>query len=316
MPVYHVERSVRIDANESQVRPAIQDFGEWPKWSPWLCMEPTAKVNVFGTPGQTDHGYDWDGELVGAGSMKIASVAAGRQAMDLAFTRPFKSKAKVLFEIKPLGDSQTEVTWHMDGKMPFFLFFMIGTMKALIGMDYARGLKMLKEYVETGAVHSKVEIVGVVDVSQTHYLGVEARCAMDEIGDSMRQTMPAAHTCATENQMEIQGPPGALYHNVDLKQQQCHYTAIVQTKSLAEIDGVTTGTIGPCRALKIIHRGNYQHLGNAWSTAMAYQRSKKLKPLKSQCAFELYPNDPGDTPEEDWITEIFVPVRSSASSRA
>ena len=42
MPAYHVERSTRIDASESKVLPAIEDFNEWPKWSPWLCMEPTA----------------------------------------------------------------------------------------------------------------------------------------------------------------------------------------------------------------------------------------------------------------------------------
>lgn len=309
MPAYHVERSIRIDANDSQVRPAIEDFSEWPKWSPWLCMEPTAKVNVFGTPGQTDHGYDWDGDLVGAGAMKMASIDPRQQKMDLEFLRPFKSKAKVMIEIKPISDSETQVNWHMDGKMPFFLFFMIGMMKTMIGMDYARGLKMLKEYVETGAVNSKVEIVGIVDVPRAHYLGVEARCTMDEIGESMGQTLPAAHKCATGNQIEMQGPPGALYHTVDLKQQNCHYTAIVQTKSLAEIDGVKAGTIAPCKALKVIHTGDYQHLGNAWSTAMAYQRHQKLKPLKSQCAFELYPNDPGDTPVENWITEVFVPVK-------
>ena len=309
MPAYHVERSIQIGANESQVRPVIEDFSEWPKWSPWLCMEPTAKLNVFGTPGQSDHGYDWDGELVGAGSMKIAAVDQGIQHMDLAFLRPFKSTAKVMLETKPIGDSQTEVTWHMDGKMPFFLFFMIGMMKSMIGMDYARGLKMLKELVETGSVKSKTEIVGIVDVPQSHYVGVEAHCTMDEIGDSMGQTLPAAFECATDNQIEMQGPPGALYHQVDLKQQKCHYTAIVQTESAAQINGVKTGTITTCKALKINHTGSYHHLGNAWSTAMAYQRYKKLKPLKSQCAFELYPTDPSETAEEDLITEIFVPLR-------
>lgn len=125
MPAYHVERSVRIDADESRVRPAIENFAEWPKWSPWLCMEPTTKLNVYGTPGKTDHGYEWDGELVGAGSMKIASTSNGTQQMDLSFLRPFKSKAQVMMQVKPAGEGQTDVTWHMDGKMPFFLFFMI-----------------------------------------------------------------------------------------------------------------------------------------------------------------------------------------------
>ena len=309
MPAYHVEKKIRIEANESRVRPAVEDFREWPKWSPWLCMEPTAQLNFVGTPGQVGHGYDWDGKLVGAGSMKIAAVEATQQKMDLAFLRPFKSKAAVTLEITPTSDSQTEVTWRMDGKLPFFLSFMVGTMKALIGMDYTRGLKMLKEYVETGNVNSKTEIVGIVDVPSIHYLGVEARCTMDEIGASMGQTMPAAHKCATDHHVQMQGPPGAVYQKVDLKRGRCHYTAIVQTGSPVQIEGVTTGTIAACKALKVIHTGKYEHLGNAWSAAMTYQRHKKLKPLKSQPGFELYPTDPSVTPESEWVTEIFVPVR-------
>ena len=265
---------------------------------------------MFGTPGKTDHGYDWDGELVGAGGMKIASMDQGRLEMDLHFLRPFKSQAKVVIEVKPLGDSQTEVTWHMDGKMPFFLFFMIGTMKTMIGMDYARGLKMLKEYVETGSVKSKTEVVGIVDVPQSHYVGVEARCTMEEMGDSMGQTLPAACKIATDNQLEMSGPPGSLYHDVCLKEQKFHYTAIVQTQSAPDIAGAKTGSIEACKALKVLHTGSYQHLGNAWTTAMAYQRYKKLKPLKSQCPMEFYASDPCETPEEEVVTEILVPVRT------
>lgn len=310
MPAYHVDRSVTIDADESRVRAAVEDFREWPKWSPWLCMEPDAKLDYYGTPGEVGHGYDWDGELVGAGGMKIASLGGGRQQMELSFLRPFKSKADVLIEIKPVGESQTEVTWHMDGKLPFFMFFMVGMMKTMIGMDYTRGLKMLKEYVETGEVLSHIEIVGVVDVPQFNYLGVEARCAMSEMGDSMKQTLPAAHRCATDNNIEISGPPGALYHKVNMKHGQCHYTAIMQTVSPAEVNGYESGTLGPCKAIKIVHTGSYQHLGNAWSAAMSYEYYKKgIKRLKSLPSFEFYPNDPHETPEKDWLTEIFVPVR-------
>lgn len=100
--------------------------------------------------------------MVGAGGMKIASIENGQHKMNLHFFKPFKSKAQVMIEIKPISDSQTEVTWHMDGKMPFFLFFLINSMKTMIGGDYGRGLKMREEYVETGSVKSKTEIVGVV----------------------------------------------------------------------------------------------------------------------------------------------------------
>lgn len=309
MPAFHVERSIVINAPEAKVRPAIENFEEWPKWSPWLCMEPDAKLTYRGTPGQSGHGYDWSGNLTGAGGMEIASNSGGKLDMDLQFLKPFKSQAKVVMLIKPQGDEQTEVTWEMDSSLPFFLFWMVGMMKAMIGMDYARGLKMLKEYVETGTVLSQTEIVGIVDVPQMHYVGVGDECTMDKIGDSMKQTLPAAHELATKNGLGIAGPPGALYHDVNLKEQRCKYTAIVPINSPAPIEGGQTGSVEPCKALKVTHTGSYQNVGNAWSTIMAYQRHKKLKPLKSQCAFEIYANDPCETAEADLLTEIYLPIR-------
>jgi effector-binding domain-containing protein len=309
MPAYHIQRSITIDAPESKVRPAIENFAEWPKWSPWLCMEPAAKLDVHGTPGQVGHGYSWDGEVVGAGNMEIVANEGATQRMQLNFLKPFKSQAKVAFQIQPQGGEQTEVTWHMDGKMPFFLFFMIGMMKTFIGMDYERGLKMLKEYVETGNVQSKTEFAGIVEVPTCQYLGVTGECSTDDIGQSMGETLPRAHQLATEGGLEIDGPPGALYHKFDMKARRCKYTNIIPVKLAQPVSGAVAGAIQPCRAIKIVHYGSYHHLGNAWSTAHSHLRYKKLKPHKTQCAFEFYPNDPEETPVEELLTEIYVPIR-------
>lgn len=305
MPAYHVDRSVRINAAVSKVRPAIENFAEWPKWSPWLCMEPDAKLEVYGTPGQPGHGYDWKGDLVGEGGMNLASVGENEIDMDLNFLKPFKSKAKVKMEIRSVGENETEVTWNMDGEMPFFLFFMVGMMKTMIGADYARGLKMLKEYVETGDVLSETKIVGIVDVPGMEYVGVDGESSMAEIGDSFPHTMCKLKELVAD--LEPNGQPGAVYRKVDLKKQHCEYTAFVPVKTAA--GNTAAGSIKACKAIKVVHQGSYDNLGNAWSTAMSYQRYKKHKPLKKQYCFELYPSDPETTPEKEIVTEIYVPIR-------
>ena len=309
MPAYHVERSITIDAPESKVRSAVEDYAEWPKWSPWLYMEPSATVNVHGTAGQIGHGYDWSGELVGAGSMETVEIEPNRIRMDLEFLKPFKSRAKVEMEIRPVTEEQTEVTWHMFGKLPIFLFFMTGMMKAMIGMDYKRGLKMLKDYVEKGSINSSTEVVGIVDFEATDFVGVEDQCPMDQLGESMGITIPAAHCLATENGMEICGAPAAVYNHMDMKAESCKYTAIIPVTSTKRIDGGVAGSIPTCKALKVIHKGSYEHLGNSWSTAMAHQRHDKLKPSRVQKPFEVYVNDPGENPEEELLTEIYIPIR-------
>lgn len=309
MPAFNVERSITIDAPESKVRPAIEDFAEWPKWSPWLCMEPEAKLTYRGTPGQVGHGYSWEGELTGAGGMDIVANEGSTMEMDLNFLKPWKSHAKVTMGIQPLGESQTKVTWTMDSSLPFFMFFMVGMMKAMIGMDYARGLRMLKEYVETGKVISECEFVGIVDVPSCQYLGVEGECSTDGISDAMSETMPKAYQLATENGLELSGPPGAVYQEFDMKAQHCSYTNIMPVKATKSVSGAVNGEIQSCKAIKVIHRGSYANLGNAWGTAHSHLRHKKLKAHKTQPAFEFYPNDPAEVAPEEIVTEIYVPVR-------
>jgi DNA gyrase inhibitor GyrI len=308
MPAFHISRSVTVEAPIDRVVPAIEDFNVWPKWSPWLYMEPEAKVDVYGTVGQAGHGYTWSGELVGAGEMKLREVAADRtHHMDLTFLKPFKSKASVSFEIAPTTDSQTQVSWHMHGSMPFFLFFMVPTMKGMIGMDYERGLRMLKEHVETGAINSATTIEGIVDVPAIHWVGASAEVAMSEIGDSMHQSMPQALKTAEQAGASISGPPGVIYDNMDIKNQRCRYTAFVPVAEA--VDASPNGTIEGGKALKVIHTGRYDHLGNSWSTAMTHQRHHKMKPSKSQAPYEIYVSDPADTPEAELVTEIYLPLR-------
>ena len=315
MPSYNVQRRVLINADENKVRSVIENFREWPKWSPWLCMEPDAELVYQGEPGQIGHGYQWRGEITGAGGMEITEISDRGYDMALNFIKPFKSKASIRLELQPGKDEAdadgVDVTWHMDGNMPFFLFFMIKTMKAMIGADFERGLNMMKEYAETGEVKSSLKIVGVVDVEPCQYIGLPAQCSMKEIGASMKEIMPAAKKLAEDVKLKISGPPGAVYHDIDLVNRHCYYTgfsAIEPGEAGAEIEKIV-GEIQPCRAIKVVHTGSYAHLGNAWSAAMSYQRYNKLKKHKKQDPFERYLCDPDTTDEADRVTEIYVPIK-------
>ncbi|OED38633.1 hypothetical protein AB833_19080 [Chromatiales bacterium (ex Bugula neritina AB1)] len=314
MPKYHIDRSVTIDAPVEKVRSLTENFHEWPVWSPWLLMEPESEVNVYGEAGQPGHGYDWNGDLVGSGKMQTTSIGDGRHEMDLNFLKPFRSKAKVALHVTPIADNQSRAEWHMYGALPFFLFFMTKTMKAMIGMDYERGLRMLKEYAETGTVNTAVKIEGIFDTTATSYIGVDAECSLSEIGDSMKSTMTLANLTMTElGFTESSTAPGAVYHNVNIKTQQCRYSAIAPIASEGDPAllpaTASFGSIEPCRAIKILHTGSYQHLGNAWSTGMSYQRYKKLKAHKTQAPFELYLDDPTTTPDSQLRTELYIPIK-------
>ncbi len=310
MPKFNIERSIDISAPIQQTRAVIQDYQQWEIWSPWLCMEPTARLEIEGSPATPGHAYSWTGDMVGAGRMELSAIDGESDLMDLTFIKPFKSTAKVKFVTTAIDANNTRVTWHMDSGLPIFLFFMVGTMKAMIGMDYERGLKLLKEYVETGTVTSRTEIVGVVNIPATHFVGQSAVSPLPSLSQSMKEIFPKVmalaegKSVASEDE-NIQASCGAIYHKMNIKTQHCEYTAFA---TVGQTDA--SGSIPSCRAVKVIHTGSYHHLGNAWSTINSYQRYKKLKLNKQVAPFEFYMNDPENTAPKDLVTELYLPVKS------
>ena len=55
MPKIFVSKSVQINAPAEDVFPKLNDFHEWPKWSPWLIQEPVATVDVA----EDGKSYSW-----------------------------------------------------------------------------------------------------------------------------------------------------------------------------------------------------------------------------------------------------------------
>ena len=192
MPRYDVQRSIQINAPPEQVFETVSDYGSWTTWSPWLCAEPDAQVTVSGDSSSVGSIYSWKGKIVGEGELEHRQLQPGRLIEDeIRFVKPFRSQSQVAFELEAVGEG-TKITWQMRGSLPWFLFWMLPQMEVLIGMDYERGLKMLKEWIETGQILSQTKIRGVESVGPLQMAGVRKSCAMSEIGPSMEAAFAEA----------------------------------------------------------------------------------------------------------------------------
>lgn len=310
MPKFNVARSTVVNAPLETVKASLCDYKQWPRWSPWLICEPDAGVEYSDLQGGVGASYQWSGDLIGAGGMELASVTDEQLDMQLNFLKPFKSQARVVFELKAQGDS-TEVTWSMYSSLPFFLFFMIKQMKVWIGMDYERGLRMFKEYIETGTVVSSLTIDGVEDRPSTPYLGFANSCSFDDINTVMTKDFERLMEYVGDNNPTLNSPPFVIYNTFDLVKQHTQYIVCISTEGvdISVPEGMVAGELAHGKALKVTHSGKYEHLGNAWAAAMSYTRAKKLKPKKSPVGVEVYLNSPQNTAESELLTQVFVPLR-------
>lgn len=307
---FNVEKSITIDAPVATVRSYVEDFNRWNDWSPWTICEPGCPVEVSGSVNEPGHSMSWDGEIIGSGRNTIKTTDNDAIHYDLEFFKPWKSQAKTSFLFENLGH-QTKVTWTMDSSMPFFMFFMIKTMRNWIGMDYERGLRMLKEMAEKGKVEAVTTNKGTMDYVGFSYVGIQRSVSFADMSGTMQKDFEKL-----VDDIVVKGGKSAkhwvcIYSKFDLKNLAVTYIAAVsdeEAKTLELGSDYIKGTIPDSKALEIKHDGSYEFLGNAWSMGMMYLNKKKIK--QKNFPFEQYWNSPMETRPEDLETSVYFPLKA------
>jgi carbon monoxide dehydrogenase subunit G len=148
---FSVRRAASIQAPPEKIFPLINDFSRWSAWSPYEKKDPAMKRSFSGPAAGKGAVYAWEGNGdVGQGRMEIAdAVAPSRVTLKLDFVKPFEAHNRVDFTLEPKGGA-TEVTWAMDGPMPFIskVVTLFVDMDRMVGGDFEAGLANLKAIAE------------------------------------------------------------------------------------------------------------------------------------------------------------------------
>ncbi len=143
---FRVVRRATIKAPPEKVFSTINDFHQWPQWSPWEKLDPAMKHTHSGTASGVGAAYAWEGnKKVGAGSMEVLeSMPWSRIKIKLDFIRPFAGHNITEFTLEPEANN-TVVTWAMQGPAPFIskLMQVFMSMDTMIGKDFEEGLNNL-----------------------------------------------------------------------------------------------------------------------------------------------------------------------------
>lgn len=308
MPQLFIRKTILIEKDCLSIFNIINDFHHWPKWSPWLIADPQAIVTID----PNGKYFNWKSPILGSGEMSLIHEE-GCQLInyDLQFFKPWKSNAKVTFYFNS-KDKGTEVVWTMKSSLPFYLFWMKKQMEAFVGMDYDRGLLLLKDLVEKGTPQCTLKIEGIIPFNPTHYFGYRRKTSLTKFKDDMAKDFKDLFPYMTEHYKDVvSGMPFSIYHQFDVLKGKVEYTIgfpikypIITNHKNYFVNNLPKMTV---HSIELI--GAYKHLANAWAAQMMYQRSKKFKPLKKAPPFEIYLNNPMDTPETELKTKVMYPVR-------
>jgi uncharacterized protein YndB with AHSA1/START domain len=144
---FRVERALAIKAPPAAVFALVNDFRAWARWSPWAHKDATMSESFSGATSGLGAVYTWSGNRdVGSGSMEIIDMTPPSTVrIRVRFLEPLATTNTMEFAFDG-GDNYTEVTWTMDGPMPYVskLLSVFTSMDALIGPDFELGLRNLK----------------------------------------------------------------------------------------------------------------------------------------------------------------------------
>ena len=150
---FQVRRSTTIKASPETIYPLISDWHAFLTWSPFE-KDPAMKRTFKGAAGAKGATYEWDGNnKVGAGRIEIIEAAApSRLVMQLDMIRPMKAQNTVEFTLAGKAGA-TEVTWSMQGSVPFMgkLMGLVMNCEKMVGSQFEEGLAKLKSLAEQPA---------------------------------------------------------------------------------------------------------------------------------------------------------------------
>ena len=147
---YSVERSITVNAPARVVHRLVDDFHQWPRWSPWEDLDPDLQRTYSGADRVSAPSTSGRGTARPAAA-GWRSPAPRPEGVDLTveFLKPFRSTSQTRLSFEPTG-AGTQVRWRMTGEQTGLMgvFGKLVSMDKLIGPDFEKGLTRLKTVAE------------------------------------------------------------------------------------------------------------------------------------------------------------------------
>ncbi len=304
---YEIKKSIEINATPHAIIETLGDLKTWSIWSPWVILDPQTKLIYEGNPKEIGSNYRWESRHIGEGKMTIEKINETHIDYFLEFFKPWKSTAKAHFSVIKISEDITLLTWTMQSHLPLFMFWMKNRMKAWIGMDFERGLELLKCYIEQGKIEMELYFDGVVETSTIDYVGIPNHAKKSQLSKVMGEDFKKL---LGDFVPTPQSTILSIITKFDMFTDDFEFICAISDPAYTEAKTpYITGTIPSSKALKVRLKGDYAFLSNAWSMVIMHQRSGKYKIQKDTMGYEVYLNNPSEVAPHELLTEIYLPIR-------
>ncbi|WP_147678563.1 SRPBCC family protein [Algibacter pacificus] len=312
---YTFSRSRIIAAPTPVIFNEVNDYKNWPHFSPWLEQEPEVQLTYLEKTSDIGAGYAWKGTILGEGKMTTLAVSENKSiAQKINFIKPFESESDIHWTFEPQNDS-TKVTWTMSGKLDF-MSKMYTTFSApfekTVGPDFERGLFKLDSVSMASMKAYSIKVMGITQHGGGYYLYKTTSCKISELPNKTQTMLPTIAAYVYKNNISTNGIPFVNYHKWDEENNAVMFSCCIPTteKMISTESDILTGQLPPFSAVKTILKGNYSYLNEAWAKGASYIQENGLETLEQGPTIEVYSNLERNLPNPaDWITEIYIAIQ-------
>ena len=316
-----VERRIEVARPASMVLAVVESFTLFNRWSPWAAMDPAATYTYAGPERGEGAKMTWSGNHpdVGSGSQTILSSTADKVVVALEFDATWKATSTTT--IDAFDDGKSAVRWSFYKDLPItldgkFLEGIIGryyglAMDHLVGDDYAQGLENLKTLVESmpNADIAGLEASVENQVAQPAYVVPGLEAATDS--QSSSAVLGAAYgeivALAQGNGIVLSGAPYAVINGHGEGKWQFDAGIPVDRNDVEPTGRVIVARTFGGKAVDFRHLGAYDTLSQTHAKAHAWLATRGMEASGNR--IEIYVSDPTNTPPEQVLTLVRVPVK-------
>jgi len=146
----------------------------------------------------------------------------------------------------------------------------------------------------------------MTEVAETPYLYVTKSCSMapEAVGAAMSEAFQAVWMYMQQAAIAPKGPALSVYYTYQEDRLTFRAGFVVAKDDLARAGGDISGDVTPAgEVLHFTHKGPYSTLRDNYALMMAHIDDSGRS--VSAPTWELYINDPAQTPAEDLLTEVY-----------
>jgi effector-binding domain-containing protein len=141
--------------------------------------------------------------------------------------------------------------------------------------------------------------------SRQHTAAIRMTRPVAHIGAAMAEAFPKIYHAVVSSGMEPAGMPLAVYFDMgpEVMTFEC---AIPVPAPFAASGEVVASSVGGGEAAFTVHVGTYDTIGTTWEALMAWLSEQGKRP--GGPGWESYLDEPGQVPDDELRTEIYLPV--------